>query len=106
MFSVSLLMSWQLLLLLWPRLVGDPSPTLVALVVFVTLLLSFYPTGIFVDVFVINLEIRGSCCRSFFSVHKKEFTNVAAISKTRDRVLCQNFSVVLVTMHSRKLHQV
>ena len=111
MFSVSLLMSWLLLLLLLPRLVGDPSPTLVALVVFVTLLLSFYPTGIFVDVFVINLEIRGSCCRPFFSVHKKEFTNVAAegmssISKTRHHVLGQNFSVVLVTMHSRKLHQV
>lgn len=61
--------------------------------------------------FCYYLEIRGSCCRSFFSVHKKGFTNVAAegmssISKTRHRVLCQNFSVVLVTMRSRKLHQV
>ena len=47
----------------------------------------------------------------FFPFYKKEFTNVAAegmssISKTRHRVLCQNISVVLVAMHSRKLHQV
>lgn len=109
--SVSLLRSWLLLLLLLLRLVGDPSPTIVAFVVFVTLLLSFYPTGIFADVFVINFVNSWFLLSiTYFGSQERVSPMLlqqgkSSISVTRHRVLCQN-SVVLVTMHSRKLHQV
>lgn len=109
--SVSLLRPWLLLLLLLLSLVGDPSPTIVAFVVFVTLLLSFYPTGIFADVFVINFVNSWFLLSiTYFSSQERVSPMLlqqgkSSISVTRHRVLCQN-SVVLVTMHSRKLHQV
>lgn len=62
----------------------------------------FIPLGYLLTFLSLIWKFRSSRCRSFFSVYKKEFINVAAegmssISKTRHRVLGQNRWITLST---------